>query len=171
MKNTFFILLITMFTFSNFNAQENADAVLKNAIATAKKENKKAMLFFHASWCGWCKLMEKNMQADETKAFFSRNFILAPVDVLEQGEKKKLENPGGEALMEKYKGKNAGVPFWVIFDGNGNVLTDSFDDKGQNLGSPATPEEVETFITKLQKTTDITAEEITAVQKVFTKKN
>lgn len=171
MKSIFASIFVLLFSLSLFRAQENADAVLKTSLETAKKENKNVLLFFHASWCGWCKLMEKNMQAESTQAYFSRNFVLASVDVMESEKKKYLENPGGEKLLLKYAGRETGLPFWIILDKDGKILTDSFNEKGENLGSPASPEEVEIFVSKLQKTTAITPEEIAAVKKVFIKEN
>jgi len=171
MKKVFSILFVAFMSFTMINAQEKADVVLSNALQTAQKENKNVMVFFHASWCGWCKLMMKNMQADATKDYFSNNFVLASIDVQEMPEKKNLENPGGEELLEQYGGANSGVPFWVILDKEGNVLTNSLDDEGQNLGSPATSDEVAVFIAKLEKTTHIKPEEISAVKEVFTREN
>ncbi|WP_276965261.1 hypothetical protein [Chryseobacterium sp.] len=48
-------------------------------------------------------------------------------------------------------------------------MADSFDDKGENLGSPATPEEVNTFIAKLGKASKLSTEESLAIEKVFVK--
>ena len=42
------------------NAQ-TATEILTKAQNQAKVENKNVFLIFHASWCGWCKKMEKNM--------------------------------------------------------------------------------------------------------------
>lgn len=36
---------------SNVDAQEKASTLLENAIAKAKKENKKVFVMYHASWC------------------------------------------------------------------------------------------------------------------------
>jgi hypothetical protein len=115
-------------------------------------------------------MMEKNMDLPETKPIFDKRFVTAYVDVQERGDKKSLENPGGQELMNKYKGGNAGLPFWLILNPKGEVLADSFDAKGENLGSPATPEEVTTFIAKLGKASKLSNEESQIIEKVFVKK-
>ncbi|MGN7705829.1 thioredoxin family protein [Chryseobacterium sp. 22543] len=170
MKYSKIIIIVTLFLFQLGAAQEKADIVLNTAFKEAKADNKNVLLVFHASWCKWCKMMEKNMDLPETKPIFDKRFVTAYVDVQERGEKKSLENPGGQELMNKYKGENAGLPFWLVLNSKGEVLTDSFDDKGQNLGSPATPEEVNAFIAKLGKSSKLSKEESQTIEKVFVKK-
>lgn len=152
-------------------AQEKAGTVLNKALTEAKVSHKNVLLVFHASWCKWCKVMEANMNLPETKPIFEKKFVTAYVDVQERGDKKSLENPGGQELMNKYKGENAGLPFWLILNPKGEVLADSFDDKKQNLGSPSTPEEVAVFAAKLKKSSKLSKEELQVIENVFTKKD
>ncbi|MFP3832760.1 thioredoxin family protein [Chryseobacterium sp. SIMBA_028] len=170
MKYSKIIVVVTLLLFQLGTAQEKADVVLNKALTEAKAGKKNVLLMFHASWCKWCKMMEKNMNLPETKPLFDKKFVTAYVDVQERGEKKSLENPGGQELMNKYKGENAGLPFWLILNPKGEVLADSFNAKGENLGSPSTPEEVATFITKLEKTSKLKKEELQIIENVFVKK-
>ncbi|MDR6462928.1 thioredoxin family protein [Chryseobacterium sediminis] len=170
MKYSKIIIVVALFLFQLGAAQEKADAVLNKAFTEAKTGKKNVLLVFHASWCKWCKMMEKNMDLPEAKPIFDKRFVTAYVDVQERGDKKSLENPGGQELMNKYKGENAGLPFWLILNPKGEVLVDSFDAKGQNLGSPATPEEVTAFIAKLDKSSKLSKEESQIIEKVFVKK-
>lgn len=170
MKYSKIIIVVTLFLFQLGAAQEKADIVLNKAFTEAKTGKKNVLLVFHASWCKWCKMMEKNIDLPETKPIFDKRFVTAYVDVQERGEKKSLENPGGQELMNKYKGENAGLPFWLILNPKGEVLADSFDAKGENLGSPATPEEVTAFIAKLGKASKLSNEEAQTIEKVFVKK-
>ncbi|SEH28947.1 thioredoxin family protein [Chryseobacterium culicis] len=170
MKYPKIFVIVTLLLFQLGAAQEKADIVLNKALTEAKAGKKNVLLVFHASWCKWCKMMEKNMDLPETKLIFDKRFVTAYIDVQERGDKKSLENPGGQELMNKYKGENAGLPFWLIVSPKGDVLADSFDAKGENLGSPATPEEVTTFIAKLGKASKLTNEEAQTIEKVFVKK-
>ncbi|SDG60636.1 thioredoxin family protein [Epilithonimonas hungarica] len=171
MKFSKIVIVLALFAMQLGFAQAKADVVLDKALAQAKTENKNVLLIFHASWCGWCKLMEKNMNLPTTKPLFDKSYVTAYVDVQERGEKKKLENPGGQELMNKYKGETAGLPFWLMLDSKGNVLADSFDDKGENIGSPASPEEVAAFLVKLEKTSHLNKNELQNIEQVFVKKN
>lgn len=166
------IFLIAGLLFFQLNfAQEKAEDILKKALTEAKAGNKNVLLMFHASWCKWCHIMEKNMNLPETKPVFDKKFVTAYIDVQEEGEKKKLENPGGEELMNRYKGKDAGLPFWLILNPKGEVLADSFNDKKENLGCPSTAEEVDVFAAKLKKSAKMDDNELQAVRNVFLKKN
>lgn len=170
MKYSKIIVIVALLLFQLGTAQEKADVVVKKAFTEAKASKKNVLLVFHASWCKWCKMMEKNMNLPETQPIFGSRFVTAYVDVQERGEKKALENPGGQELMNKYKGENAGLPFWLILNPKGEVLADSFNTKGENLGSPSTPEEVATFIAKLDKSSKLKKEEAQVIEKVFVKK-
>ncbi len=170
MKYSKIIVIVTLLLFQLGAAQEKADVVLNKAYKEAKAGKKNVLLVFHASWCKWCKMMEKNMDLPEAKPIFDKRFVTAYVDVQERGDKKSLENPGGQELMNKYKGENAGLPFWLILNPKGEVLADSFNIKGENLGSPATPEEVATFIAKLGEASKLNNEEAKIIEKVFVKK-
>lgn len=132
------------------NAQ-TATEILTKAQNQAKVENKNVFLIFHASWCGWCKKMEKNMDDPLVKSYFDANYVKTFITVQERAEKKNLETPGGDAVNEKLRGKDQGLPFWVILDSTGKVLEDSRVN-GENIGGPASEEEVNQLITKLETT-------------------
>ncbi|SDR97998.1 Thioredoxin-like [Polaribacter sp. KT25b] len=153
MKFKIITLFITTLLAVNFqvSAQETTDTLLKNAQEIAKKEGKSIFIKFEASWCGWCHKMTKDMKSEKTKEFFEDNYIMVPVVVNEAKGKEHLENPGSTALLKQYKGDKAGLPFWVILDSDLKIITDSFDANGQNLGGPASVEEVKEFINKIKK--------------------
>ena len=159
-------LLVLLYTSSVFS-QESAATILEKATKQAKAENKHVFIMFHASWCGWCKKMDKNMQNKACMPFFNDNYIIDHLVVNESDDKKHLENPGAQQLLEKYKGTNAGIAFWLIFDQNGKLLTNSLNAEGQNLGCPVTKEEVEVFIEKLKETSSLTQKQLDIIASVF----
>lgn len=154
--------------FAQATAQESASAIMDKAYAQAAKENKKVFIMFHASWCGWCKKMDKNMTGDACAKLFNDNYVTAHIVVKESPKNKNLENPGGEDLIKKFKGEQAGLPFWVITDAKGAMQADSFDSKGENLGCPSSPEEVAEFVTKLKKTSKLSAAQLAVIKETFT---
>lgn len=168
----------TVLSLSTSHAQRgplSADEVLQQALQQASKEKKNVMIIFHASWCGWCHKMDNSINDVSCKKFFDDNYVIRHLVVDESRDKKDLENPGADELRAKYNGDNEGIPFWLIFDNDGNLLADSqlrpagagLDAKGENVGCPAAEKEVDHFISVLKKTSHITASEEAAIKKRF----
>ena len=168
-KKIFLVFCVLGFM-QTVSSQDKAEVVIANAQRKAKAENKNVMVFFHASWCSWCRLMDKKMNLPETKELFDNNYVLASLEVQERGEKEKLENPNGEEWMSKYGGKDAGLPFFVFIDKKGKVLENSLNDKKENLGCPSTKEEISSFISKLKRTSKLTNDQLAVIENAFTEK-
>jgi hypothetical protein len=84
------------------------------------------------------------------------NFVIARIDVQEQGEKTALENAGGDAFMKQWHGE--GLPFLAILDDKGQLLVNSnMDGKDHmNTGYPAKPEEIAHFMRMLRFAPNLT---------------
>lgn len=170
-----FVLFAAKAGFAQTAALPASEDVMKEAYAKAAKENKKVMLIFHASWCGWCKKMEASLNDPAIKPMIDENYVIATLDVMEQPAKKNLENPGSLEVMTKLKGEKSGLPFWVILDAKGKVLGDSqvrpagasLDSYGENVGCPASPGEVAFFTTLLKKTSKLNDEQLSVISKRF----
>jgi thiol-disulfide isomerase/thioredoxin len=157
------------------HSQPPASEIMREAMQMAAKENKNVFIIFHASWCGWCHKMDNAINDKSCKDFFYKNYVIRHLVVDESKDKKDLENPGADELRTKYHGDDEGIPFWLIFDKDGNLLADSqrrsagasLDTKGENIACPASEKEVNYFIEVLKKTSQINEAEQTAVQKRF----
>lgn len=156
-------------------AELSATEQLKLACAKAGKENKKVFLMFHASWCGWCHRMDNSMNDEDCKKYFDDNFVIIHFVVDESADKKSQETPGANELRTQYGGDGQGIPFWVIFDKDGNILADSMkpeqtsDGNKTNIGCPAEPGEVDYFIDILKKTTRLKEDQLEKISKRFRK--
>ena len=106
-------------------AMPSSESVLTDAFAKATKENKKVILIFHASWCGWCKKMDASLNDPALKKMFDDNYVITHLDVMEQKEKAALENPGSMAVMKKLGGENSGLPYWLVLDAKGNIIANN----------------------------------------------
>jgi thiol-disulfide isomerase/thioredoxin len=180
MKTRIFLLTaLLIFSGAAFSQQqpESADAILNRAYKQAAKEKKNVFVSFHASWCGWCKKLDASINDPSCSEYFNRNYVFVHLTVLESQDKKNLENPGAPEMYSKYSGGKSGIPFFLILDNKGNLLADSFirkpgeatDKPGQNIGCPATAEEISAFIEILRKTSKITGPDITAITERFSK--
>src|SRR5438067_10568683 len=76
----------------------SADDILKPVYTLAAKENKKVLLIFHASWCGWCRKMDSSLHDPSIQSMIDKNYEIAHLTVYESPNKKDLENPGALEL-------------------------------------------------------------------------
>jgi thioredoxin-related protein len=171
MKLKFLLMCVAFLVIQQLVAQEKASVILERAYDQAKSGNKNVFVIFHASWCSWCKRMDKEMNDGSCQELFSRNYVIAHLVVQESKNNKNLENPGALELKNEYKGEKSGIPFWLIFDNNGKLLADCFDSSGQNLGCPATKSEVDEFIRILKKTSHLSDKELSVIAGIFLSKN
>lgn len=143
---------------SAFSEVPSADALMNGAFATAKKEGKTVFLSFHASWCGWCHKLEDFLKKPEIKSIWDKRFVTVWLTVLENGDKKKDENPGGDVWLKRVGGEGQGIPYIAFFNGNGEQVATSNrpakkgdpKDQGGNTGYPAASEEIEWFVHMLE---------------------
>jgi thiol-disulfide isomerase/thioredoxin len=153
----------------------SADEIVQQARQQAANEKKNIFIIFHASWCGWCHKMDSSINDKSCKDFFDDNYVIRHLVVDESGDKKELENPGADKLRSKYHGDGEGIPFWLVFDKDGNLLADSeiraegadHQTKGENVGCPASEKEVAYFIEVLKRTSHITASQQSAIETRF----
>lgn len=84
----------------------------KNALATAKQENKVIFVDVYARWCGPCKVMEKEVFTDaEVATVYNENFINIKIDG---------DRPEGNAFMKKYDIRS--YPSYLFIDASGEVI-------------------------------------------------
>ncbi|WP_428328768.1 thioredoxin family protein [Mucilaginibacter sp.] len=167
-------LLVSSATMAQ-TAMPSSESVLTDAFAKATKENKKVILIFHASWCGWCKKMDASLNDPALKKMFDDNYVITHLDVMEQKEKAALENPGSMAVMKKLGGENSGLPYWLVLDAKGNIIANSLMPKdgattgtaADNIGCPATEKEVSYFEGIIKKTSALTDGDLGAIHKRF----
>jgi len=98
------------------------------------------------------------MEDPNIRPILEKYFVLANLNVLEQrGKHPELNNPGSEKLLADYGGESMGVPFIVFLDAQGQLLMNStrpvkHKPKGENIGYPALPVEIDWFMTMLRET-------------------
>ena len=165
------LLLFSLAAFLSLYSQPSAEEILKEAKATASKEKKNIFILFHASWCGWCHRMDSAMNDPEIRQFFSDNYVIRHLVILESPAKRHLENPGAMALLHKYKGNDQGIPYWLIFDKKGNLLGDSKIrpegatlEAGYNSGYPAHEKEAFHFINMIRQTSSLQQEQLLLIE-------
>jgi thiol:disulfide interchange protein len=129
-----------------------ASDVVAAAVARARAERKSVLIEFGASWCTWCRNFEAFVKSPDAGPVLARHFVVVNLTVRERDEKKKLEHPGGSALMDQWGGGKSGLPFYVFLDRTGRKVADSNAmPDGTNIGFPAVPEEIQAFVALMDK--------------------
>lgn len=89
------------------------DLPLKDLIAKAKKENKIVFIDAYASWCGPCKMMERNIFTKKSVGnYYNSNFVNARFD-MEKGE--------GRDIAAKYGVRS--YPTYLFLNGDGELIS------------------------------------------------
>ncbi len=178
-KSIAFFIVATLISFATIaqTTVRPAASIIAAAYKQAGEEKKSVLIIFHASWCGWCKKMDAALEDPICKPFFDKYFVIEHLTVQESKGKEYLENPGAQEQMDKWEGKGMGLPYWVVLDKEGTVLFDSQvrktqpDNtvKGENIGCPATKEEVLYFTEILRKTTNLSSNDLQVIFDRFRK--
>lgn len=161
MRRIFPLFALSLFMCLSAHAAQqrpSAEQVLASAESAAVAQHKPIFLVFGASWCPPCRQMEVFMADPKIRPILEKYFVLADLNVLEQrGKHPELNSPGSEKLLADYGGEAMGVPFIVFLDAQGQLLINStrpvnHKPKGENIGYPALPVEIDWFMTMLRKT-------------------
>ena len=177
MKKIICILLSFVFAcaLTAQNSVRPSNEVLQDAYRQATSENKNVFLMFHASWCGWCHKMDSAMNEAGMRELFTNNYVITHLTVYESRDKKALENPGAMEFLGRYRGTDLGIPYWIILDKTGKWLADSqirpdgsdYNVRGENVGCPASREEVNHFLKVLRQTSKLDATQLSSIEKRF----
>jgi len=139
-------LLFLSSLYAQTRSVPSAQTVIDSALKTARAENKTVFIHFGASWCKWCKELDAALESPELRGLIAQHFVMAHLTVQESDDKKSLENPGAEKLMNETGGGKTGVPYYLFLDKDGMKIASSMAmPDGGNIGYPATPEEVNAF--------------------------
>jgi len=114
-NSIFTILLISVFIFSTsgvVNAQNHFKGTYAEALAKAKKENKKVLIDFYATWCPPCKKMSAEVFPNEKVVKeLDAKYVFMSLDV-EKGE--------GATMAKKYGIRS--IPTFYIMDKDGKIV-------------------------------------------------
>lgn len=82
----------------------------QGALEQAKKENKPVLVDFYATWCGPCKMMDKQTYTDSAVAAEMSNWVSVKIDVDKH-----------EALARQYKIES--IPTTVLLGSDGKTIS------------------------------------------------
>lgn len=166
MKKFALILLAALTAAMSMAQVPSKDELLAKALAEAKETNKNVMVKFSASWCGWCHRFSDYLKTPSGKKVADQ-YIIVTLTVMENGDKVKEENAGGEEYMKELGLDGMGIPSFAILSPQGKVLITSNaakkDEPKKNIGYPVTRDEINHFLKVLKLTSKLSAEDIASV--------
>jgi len=107
---------------------------VKVKLAAAKTQHKPVMMEFFATWCPFCKQVDREVLSDSEIRKSMKSFITIRVDISER-------NPELAKIMEEFN--VFGVPTMVFFDKNGNLVD------ANNLNEGINKENLQSMLTNL----------------------
>jgi protocatechuate 3,4-dioxygenase beta subunit len=136
----------------------DARKLLADALARARKENKRVLVQETATWCGPCWSLSRFL--DRHRGVWSKDYLWVKID--------HRWARATEVMKEIRKGNGGGIPWTAILDADGKVLATSNDAKGNNVGFPSSGPGIEHFLSMIRKTsTRLTDDEIATIGKAL----
>ena len=87
---------------------------LKEAVAEAKKSNRRILLDVGGDWCIWCHRLDAFIESnDEIKNYLNKNFILLKINYSKENK--------NEEFLSKYP-EIAGYPHYFVLEKDGKFL-------------------------------------------------
>ncbi len=132
---------LTAFLKQHLPPMPDVQRQLADALAKARRENKRVLVEQSAAWCGWCHVLAKYL--DKHRSLVEKDYVWITVDP---------RFKHGEEVIKKLRPKaEGGIPWVAILDADGKPLITSDGPEG-NMGYPAQPKEAEHFEKMLRTT-------------------
>jgi beta-lactamase regulating signal transducer with metallopeptidase domain len=133
-----------LLTFVKQHAPPRLDGrkLFDDALAQAKRENKRLLVDETAVWCGPCHMLAAFL--DKNRADWDKDYLWIKMDP---------RWPHATEIMKSLRGEaSGGYPWFAILDADGKVLATSNKPDGDNIGFPSEPDSVEHFLHMLKTT-------------------
>ncbi len=105
-----------------YDINADASALITDAVAKAKTENKRVLALFGGNWCIWCQRLHRLMETDPAIAKFTAdNYVVVMVDVGGRDKSGKSVSRN-EAVVAKYGVAAFGYPALVVISNKDTPL-------------------------------------------------
>ncbi len=116
-----------------------ATKLLADALAQAKRENKRVIVQETATWCPPCWKLSRFF--DQQRGIWEKDYLWIKLD---------HRWTGAQDIAKRLRDKSqGGIPWTAILDADGKVLVTSNDKDGANIGFPSEPAAINHFAAML----------------------
>ncbi len=102
-----------------YDEKADANAAVDSAFARAKASGKRVMIEMGANWCSDCRILAGVLALPKARKFVENNFETAQVDV------GRFDH--NQQIPARFHAKVNGIPWIVIAEPDGKVLTSSYE--------------------------------------------
>ena len=133
-------LLITALLVLVFHPLLSQDRIVEaypEVFVRASEERKSVFFIFSSDYCGWCRVFDKYHATPEVKKILGKDYLFKIIDITD---------PESESrdLWEHYD--FMGVPAWLIFSSDKEMISDGRTENGEQVGYPLSPASMDAYI-------------------------
>ncbi|MBI4548602.1 MAG: DUF255 domain-containing protein [Ignavibacteriae bacterium] len=122
-RYSFFILFLATSFIQGGDKTEVKWLALETALTEAKKSDKKLLLDFYTTWCGWCKRLDKDVYGNEEVAkYLNQEYVLVKINAEASNKVKYKDSTYTEIAFASSFGVT-GYPTIVFLDAQGEPIT------------------------------------------------
>lgn len=119
-----------------YDESGNGEKLLADALSMAARGHKSVLVQFGGNWCGWCYRLHDTLKNDKALSEILRaEYVLLLMDV-----------NSNKALTERLAPALVGVPYLVVLDQEGKVVTSQQTDPFEINGNAHDPKKVLAFL-------------------------
>jgi len=122
-------------------SQERIVEAYPEIFVRAAKEHKNVFFIFSHENCGWCRVFDKYHESPEVKEILEKDYLIEMIDI--------TESESGKELWEHYK--FMGVPAWMIYSSDKELLSGGKKEDGEQVGYPLEPAGMDVYINAIRK--------------------
>lgn len=138
MKLSYLVLLLSLS--QALLSQDRIVEAYPDVFEKAVKERKNVFIIFSHERCGWCKIFDIYHETPEVKKILEKNYLFETIDITDS-----------EPLTELWEHYNfIGVPAWLIYSSDKELLFNGKNDEGKVLGYPLEPDGMELYINAIR---------------------
>mgnify|MGYP001820151963 CR=1 FL=1 len=133
---------IFLLLFHSLLSQERIVEEYPDIFVRAAEERKSVFFIFSSDFCGWCRVFEMYHASPEVKKILEKDYLFETIDITA---------PESESrdLWKHYE--FIGIPAWLIFSSDKEMISDGRNEDGEPLGYPLSPGSMDAYIDAIKR--------------------